>query len=74
MKTNTETKNISKNRIDPLDFHREGEEVSKSKKDRILELWKSGQHDIWLMAEDLSTRPSYVASVLQTCRIDQWIL
>ena len=36
-----------------------------TKKNQILEQWKSGHRDLWHLAEDLDTRPSYVASVLQ---------
>lgn len=53
------------NRMNAVPFQETKKTGSKSKKEKILELWKSGQRDLWLMAEDLSTRPSYVASVLQ---------
>jgi hypothetical protein len=36
-----------------------------TKKAMILDLWNKGEHDIWHIAHDMATRPSYVASVLQ---------
>lgn len=36
-----------------------------TKKDRVLELWDSGETNLWAIAGELSSRPSYVASVLQ---------
>jgi hypothetical protein len=38
---------------------------TQTKKDQTLELWESGMHDIWAIAQMTETRPSYVASVLQ---------
>lgn len=43
-----------------------GEQVKTSKKSRILELFKSGTTDIAELAKNADTKPSYVASVLQT--------
>lgn len=43
----------------------QAKEKAPTKKEQILELWQRGQHDLWHIAEDLSTQPSYVASVLQ---------
>lgn len=36
-----------------------------SKKEQILELWDNGVRDLWHIALDLASQPSYVASVLQ---------
>ena len=36
-----------------------------SKKSRILELFRSGEHDIGKLAQEVGSKPSYVANVLQ---------
>ncbi len=36
-----------------------------TKKQRIRELWQTNEHNLWSIAEEISTTPSYVASVLQ---------
>jgi hypothetical protein len=37
-----------------------------SKKQLIIEAWRAGRRDIWQIAEDLGTQPSYIASTLQS--------
>lgn len=37
-----------------------------SKKQQIVEAWTRGERDIWHLAEELHTQPSYIASTLQS--------
>lgn len=36
-----------------------------SKKQQIIDAWLSGKRDIWRLAEEIQTQPSYIASTLQ---------
>jgi hypothetical protein len=39
--------------------------ASRSKKQRITDFWREGEHDLMRIARNLDTKPSYVAAVLQ---------
>lgn len=58
MKTQTENKNLNS-------FRGRAQRRRQTKKSQILRLWHEGLRNIWDIAEDMGTRPSYVASVLQ---------
>lgn len=59
MKNPSENKNMNSLRRKPLPRRRP------TKKSQIIKLWHEGLHNLWDIAEDMGTRPSYVASVLQ---------
>jgi hypothetical protein len=47
----------------------ESQQPVTTKKQRILQLWRANHRDLWAIAEELKTTPSYIASVLQEANL-----
>ena len=62
MKTTVQNKNRQSHQV----MEEPKKRSASSKKAQILDSYQAGQKDIWHLAEDLGTQPSYVASVLQS--------